>query len=178
MSKWPLVVITLLSLILPLFPLWAQEPSPQGEAAAVAEEINRLNDSVNEIAELMRTLLENQDLNIALKRIELQLRRMGPKMEELRKLKGNKSNREEEMVRFQGILDNFEDEIGALGMDDGEDGQEQRRRIKTNWEARIKSLKDQIWKLDQQIVELEEELEDEREQLHILETFVDERLGL
>ncbi|MCP4659212.1 MAG: YbhB/YbcL family Raf kinase inhibitor-like protein [bacterium] len=161
-----------------LSPALAQEEEATASETTLAQELTKLNQTMREITELMRTYIARQEVDMIMKRIELHRRYLTPLEEELRRAKSTQENVEEELERMSVIIAEMEEELERDDSDglDPADGRAQ--QAVDRMELHLKLQKDRRWTLEQRIIELENDLTGRRQEMEALEEIADEQLGL
>jgi hypothetical protein len=174
MSK-AMVVVLAASLFLAASapPAVSQEGAADDGAARLVKEMAALNESMREAVALMRAHLEAQKMQLLMRRIEIRHQGLIGLEEELRKNIGERNSVTEELDQLQlsmGTLDQrIEDEAGLP------QGGEW-RLMRGEMEVRIKVLKDRQYRLDQKVIDLENELNDRRAEIEEWEEAIDAAL--
>jgi len=160
-----------------LSPALAQEEPTAGSETTIEQELARLNQTMREISDLMRTYIVRQEVDMIMKRIELHRRYLTPLEDELRKARAGKESAEDEIERMEVVIAELEE---VIARDDSGDEQTANhlRMEKDRLAINLKQLKDRRWTLEQRIIELENELISRRHEIQDLEDIADEQLGL
>lgn len=172
-----LCVAALATLLVFATPLHSQTEEPTAtEEVSPQEELHRLNQTLKEIADLLRQHLERQETEVFLRRLDLSYQRLAPLENELRSARSEKESVASEQENLTNMLASAEEQIeresSTLEVDSGT------QQMKREVEARIEQLKKQEWQVEQRIVDLENRLARRQEDVQALEEWIDERLGL
>ncbi len=160
-----------------LSPALAQEPAT-ASATTLEQELTQLNQTMREIAELMRTYIARQEVDMILKRIELHRRYLNPLEEELRRTRSTKENMEEEIERMSAMIIEMEEQIAREDSDGLDPADSPARQAIDRMELHLKLTKDRQWTLEQRVLSLENDLSSRRQEMEALEEIADEQLGL
>ena len=155
-------------------PLRAQEEGPDGaaEPAAVATELQRLNDTLGRIANLLERQLQGQALDLQLKRLEVASRRVDALEDDLARVRSSRTSLSDQRMQMQSRLE-------GLAADVEEADPEALRRYETmlrEAERIMEHFEGRIAELDARILELENELTGRRSDLQALEDRLDREL--
>ncbi len=168
------VLLTLL-----LVPVAAsQEESPAADETSLGSELKSLNETMRQIADLLRRHLETNEVDVYLKRLELGRQKLAPTESELRSAKSRREGVEDERKSLAAMLSNLEEESDREDVSALDDSEDQNARMRRELETHLERLKDKSWDLEQKIIVLENELARQKEDVEALEAWIDERLGL
>jgi chromosome segregation ATPase len=149
-----------------------------GASAALLQEMTRLNQSLEEISGLLVLLLDGQEVDILMKRMQFKERRLAQVESELRSRRSEYENLQEEIKQMEGYREEMEIEAanrdqGGLDSTNSED-----ERIRRQIEAEMERITERSESIYRQVAELENRVGELREEYEILEEMLDERLEL
>jgi chromosome segregation ATPase len=157
----------------------AAASTPAAETAAVlVQEMARLNRSLEEISGLLSLLLDGQEVDILMKRMQFKERQLARLESEMKSRRSESEHLQDEIKQLEAYREEIEMAAenrvqGGLDTPDPED-ERIRRQIEAERE-RVTERSDSVYR---QVVELENEVSELREEYEILEEMLDERLEL
>lgn len=83
----------------------AQAPARDRTDAGLAEQLSQLNRTLDELVTMVGAMLDNDRVELVLRRIELQERRLAPKEEQLRRVENAVFDVKSEVTRIQEMID-------------------------------------------------------------------------
>lgn len=170
------VLVTLLILCAPAVAVHARQAPPDppagSEPAGVAAELQRLNGTLDRIAELLESQLEGQRLDLRLKRLEVASRRVDALEEELSRVRSSRSSLADERFRMSSHLESLATEIEQADPESLPMYEAMTRQV----ERGLDRFDARIAELDARILELENELGRRRDDLQALEDRLDREL--
>jgi predicted nucleic acid-binding Zn-ribbon protein len=155
-----------------------QEAPPADPSTALLHEVSALNRTLEDISALLSLLLDQQEVDILMKRMQFKERRLSGLESELQGKKNEAGYVQEEIQRlksFREQLDLEEQSRSQSGLDDPDPDAERARR---SLEAELSVLEEKATSLDRQIIELENDVGGLRDEFGILEEMLNERLDL
>ncbi len=163
----PLMMLAALALVGP--PAKSQEPGPDRSAAALGE----IDASLKKIVALLRAQVDHQRAEIALRRLDIARRDLADRERELHKEQGDRDR----YVRNQAELE-ARKEMFATPEWQAETNmkEEQVRYMRTQVEVETESLKQNLWRTDQRILDLQQQTRRIREDLEVWEAMAAEAL--
>jgi len=169
------ISLAILSIVLSAGVAAEETPSPAAEPPGSLEaEVAKLHQTLERIADLLEAQVDAQQLDLAIKRLEVLAGRLERSERELRNLRASRNSMKTEQIaleehRAQAALraENPEDETP----------EEERRAFFRQMDRQLQSLRENIADVDRQIVELENEIATQRRDLEGWQSFVDRRLG-
>lgn len=166
-----LVVAFLALLSIPVFYLNAQEPD--AAPRTLQQEMGEINLSLKEIAALLKKHVEGQNVDLLIKRIELNNRTLNSKRGLLSTAQGKTVDLREESNMLTRQLEALE-----RSMENAEEVDPYMGREEDMIEQRLKDVSERRQDLEREIVLLENDVMSEEEDMRILKSVLDERLGL
>lgn len=163
-GKSLLAGLCLVVLTIAATPARAQDASGQ-----LAENIAGINRSLERMVAMLETLIDNQRVDILLKRIELKERRLEPLESELRRTERAITDVEARIKRLNEEKEELDDAIAddVRAGTDSEDSES--RRMKMQLERVIETENARTEDMRRQVNRLEDQLADGREELAILD---------
>lgn len=155
----------------------AAEAEP-ARADALAAEAATMNRSMQEIARLLRELLDGHQVELLIRRLDLKQRGMAPMEQELRGARSERDNLSSELTGLGARVEELDSRIGEESRGSADREQSPWRMMRSELEANVKRLRERLTMLDQRIIELENDLSSSRREILALEETVDARLGL
>jgi chromosome segregation ATPase len=149
-----------------------------GASAVLLQEMARLNHSLEEISGLLSLLLDGQEVDILMKRMQFKERRLAQVESEMRSRRSESEHLQEDIKQMEAYREELElrAESGAQGgLEPPNPEDESMRR---HLDAELERLVERADSLYQQAVELENEVGTLRDEYEILEEMLDERLDL
>jgi len=162
--KWILAGLCLVVLAIAVSPARAQDASGQ-----LAEDVAGINRSLERMANLLETLIGNQQVDILLKRIELKERRLAPLESDLRRAERALIDIESRVKRLneeREELDDAVDEEVRAGVDS--EGSEA-RRMRDQLERVVEMEAGRVEEYRRRVLHLEDQLAEGREEIAILD---------
>ncbi len=160
----------------------AQTPADQ---VMLTQEIVSLRVAIRELSTLMESMLEQQQAALDQQAVELGLRRLDMAREELepirKELRAAREQRRtalEDQEMLGAELDRVNEELSAAVSAGNETRVQQLRGVPDQISIPLQRAGDKIWRLDQRIIELENELAAKEEALAELSQAIDQWLGL
>jgi len=151
----------------------AQQGGTAGpDSARLVEEVAGLRDSLERLAALLERATDQQKIDLLLKRIELKERRMIPVATDLRTLEGQYEDQKAVVKRYQEMLDQMEDVVSNEVRRGVDQPDSEARRSVTEIERELQIEVTRIEDLERRMRRLEDELDQGRREVAIL----DERL--
>jgi chromosome segregation ATPase len=142
----------------------------------LVDEMADINRSLERMAVLLETLIGNQQVDILLKRIELQERRLAPLESELRRGERALIDIEARLKRMQEEREEMENVL-AEEVRDGIDREEsETRRMKSQLDRVVESESARVEEMRRRVLRLEDELSDGRDEIVILDEQLQELL--
>lgn len=172
MFRTSVLFIASFLLALPALRAGAEETAPAG--ATIGEHLARLNGSLQEIVTLLERQVEGDETNLLIKRVELSDRSLATKKDRLRRLREEAANLQEKELSLSGALEASEEQelAGTLEVDAAQ------QVMLDRMEARVKAVARRRQDIERELAVLENEVRLEEEDMEILESVLDERLGL
>ncbi len=169
-------ILTGLAVAVPLA-VAAQAPQQHAPGAAVGgalqQELSGMRRSLDELVALVAATLDQQQMSVLMRRIELKQRGLQPLQTSLDRARRDREAMQEEHRELTGMEDMFRRNLDP----DDPDSQNMRMQLQ-QMTQRIENLMESMESLDLRIIELEDDLADEQNDILILVDMVDERLGL
>jgi len=160
----------------------AQTPVDQ---AMLTQEITSLRVAIRELSALMESMLEQQQAALDQQTMELALRRLAmareelePIRKELRIAQEQRRTALEDQEMLESELDRVNEELSAAVSAGNETRVQQLRGVPEQISIPLERAGDKVWRLDQRINELENELAAKEEALAELSQAIDQWLGL
>ena len=169
----PKVALLIGALWLLTLPGPAATQPPAAAEVSLPDQIGQLNATMREILQLLKQQVEGQETSLLIKRVELTSQTVHAKRELLRKNRAELNRLEEEETSMVTMLEAIEQQAS----EDSENEAFQRLHW-TQMEQRLKSVKKRRQDLEGELAVLENEVRIADEDLEILESILDERLGL
>lgn len=172
MSRTSAWIIVFFMLAPPALPADTAATAPSG--ATLEEHLARLSGSLQEIVTLLERQVEGDETNLLIKRIELSDRSLAAKKERLRRMREEAANLQEKELSLSGILEASEEQevAGTLEMDAAQ------QVMLDQMEERVRSIARRRQDIERELAVLENEVRIEEEDMEILESVLDDRLGL
>ncbi len=149
----------------------AEEPAPA--EATLRQELARLNQTMKEIVSLLEQQVHGQETSMLIKRVELSSRTLIAKQERLRKVRSEAAGLEEQEVSFARMLEMFEQEQSETAEAEGfEQLQIEQMALQ------LKSVKRRRQDLERELMVLENDVATAEEDMEMIESVLDDRLGL
>lgn len=166
--------LLIVSFLLALPPLRADADETASAGAAIEEHLARLNGSLEEIVTLLKRQVESEETNLLIKRVELNDRSLAAKKELLRRMKEKAANLQEKELSLSGALEASEEQelAGALEIDAAQ------QVMLDQLEERVRSVAHRRQDVELELAVLENEVRIEEDDMEILESVLDDRLGL
>jgi uncharacterized coiled-coil protein SlyX len=165
----------------------AGEPRPQQPTTAedLTREMASLRAAVEELSGLMEAMLEQQQAALDQQAMELALRRLAMAREELEPIKAQLRKTEEDRLLaledqrlLEAELDRVNDQLADAVSEGDEEMVQRLRGMPEQISVPLQRSGDRIWQLDQRIIELENELAEKEEALAELSQAIDQWLGI
>jgi septal ring factor EnvC (AmiA/AmiB activator) len=134
-----------------------------------AEDMAGINRSLERMVVLLETLIGNQQVDILLKRIELQERRLAPLESELRRGERAMIDVEARLKRMQEEREAMEDVIAEEVRDGIDKEDSEARRMKNQLDRVLESESSRVDEMRRRVQRLEDELADGRDEILILD---------
>jgi hypothetical protein len=107
---WIVAVLGVLALAFAVQPTVPQQPAAETEARML-EEVAGVHDSLDRLVGMLTELLDNQQVDLVLKRIDLKQRRLAPLERDLRSMEESLAGRKMEVRELRQMLEETEDRI-------------------------------------------------------------------
>jgi len=151
-------------------PLAAQQGGPSGgEAAGLVEEVAGLRSSLDRLVLLLERVAEQQKVDLLLKRVELKERRLIPVASDLRSLEGDYENQKVVVTRYREMLTQMEDALAEEIRRGVDRPDSEPRQMIPEFERELQIEIERIEDLERRMRRLEDELEDGRREIAILD---------
>ena len=157
-------------------PTAAQEPLSPGDIARLSEELAAVNRSLGEIARTLEALLRNQKVDLLIKRIELEERRLSPLGQELRGTRSRVRSSTEEIARLENLLEQEENAIDQMVREGRDAPDSPERQMLPRIEAELKLQREQLEATEHRVIDLENDVARGRDQIAILDEQLQELL--
>ena len=168
-TRW--LAATALLLAVSFAPSLAQ--TPVATATGPAPELTELNRSLQEIAAVLRELLDAQQIDHLMKRVQLQRDSLAPLEEELRRTRSSREGTAEQIQELTAHQ-TFLEEVAQENPESIEDYRIESRQI----ELQIKVLAAKLEPLEQRIFDMENDLRGRQAEIRDWEDLLDDALGL
>ena len=160
-------------------PAAAQEAPPATPApGGLEEQVAQLNHSLDRIASMLEQVLDVQQADLLMKRLQLLQARLAPGERDLTRAVEDYSDREEESVALRDRWKAMEAQIREEEKAGDPDAARDLEMIRLDFEAQTASVQRRLDAAYLRVQELENGLAASREDIAILEELLDERLGL
>ena len=130
----------------------AQEGAAGAPGASLLDEIAGLNRSLDRLVTLLEGVLQNQKVDLLLKRIELRERRIAPMESRLRGLEADLTDGEGETRRLEAMKDREEESL--------------REALRTGVEQDIENLREMIRQIDMGLAHHADRMQDARRRIN------------
>lgn len=157
--------------------LYGQQPEP-GAAGDRMPETPSVSRSLAEISSALRQLLDRQDLDLLVKRIDLKARRISALEDQLRGSRDERDSIEEARMQLRLRLEQLTDQLDLELAKPGEGDSPAFKAQKEELELRLKQLGDRMDALDLRMAELQSLLSVREDEIEGLEDALDRRMGL
>jgi chromosome segregation ATPase len=157
----------------------AAEPAvaaSQEEAGKLLEHLAGIDRSLQEISVLLTSILDHQQLDVLLSRMQLKERSQVPLQDELNRARADRDGLSAEINRLQAIRQEWERARNAATP--GDPVNESEAREMRRLFSELERLEEREAVLIQRVIELEDDLARRRDDIRTLEEMVDARLGL
>jgi chromosome segregation ATPase len=160
-------------------------PAQETDHVVLVQELASLRAAIQELSGLMESMLEQQQTALDQQSMELALRRLAMAREELTPIK--KELREAENDRRMALddqklleaeLDRVNDQLADAVNQGDEEAVQRMRNLPEQINGPLQRIGDQIWSLDQRIIELEGDLAEKEDALTELGQAIDQWLGI
>lgn len=162
-------IVLLSSIWVPL----ARAEESTGDLGNLEVEVAELNRSIGELVTLVRQYVQAHRVELLMRRLELKSRGMEPMQQELREARDSLDRAEEERARLEAQREAIEEEQREAP---GEDSARM-EQVKSEMERWQKLVNDKLWRINQTILDLENDLARGRREIEELEGMIDEELG-
>ncbi len=160
-------------------PARAQAPAPGGApdpSARLLDHLAGIDRSLREISVLLTSVLDHQQVNVLLNRLQLKERALTPLQQAVADTRGQLDSLDQEIKRLEMIREDWERRRAAAAPGEpalSSEEVEMRRLM-----GELERLEDRRAVLAQRLVEQENDLDRQRDDIRALEEMVDARLGL
>lgn len=183
-SRPAVVLLGLLALSVPAaFPALGQQPAPRKAPAEtsqatpdVAEELVRLNRTLERIAELMESQAEGQRLDLSLRRLAVESERVAVLERDLRTAEATRTSLEDQRFSVRGRLTMLASEVETMPADTPPEHFRGVERMTEEAQRMLTRFQSQMEAQDQRILELQNELTRRRADLQALQDRLDREL--
>ena len=174
-KRWSLVTLCGLLALACLPPAMAQA-GPGPERDTLAEQLAGLNRSLERLVVLLESSLENQKVDLLLKRINLRERRLAPLESELRSSRNAIADSESETAYLKQMQEQHEETLTREIREGLDRPDSETRAMMAGMESALKMQSQRLEKSQLRIRELEDELAEGREQIAVLDDMLEELL--
>jgi septal ring factor EnvC (AmiA/AmiB activator) len=143
--------------------------STPGRSQDTADDMAGINRSLERMVVLLETLIGNQQVDILLKRIELQERRLAPLESGLRRAERAMIDVEARLERMKEEREAMEDVIAEEVRDGIDKDDSDARRMRDQLDRVLESESARVEEMRRRVLRLEDELADGREEIVILD---------
>ena len=157
----------------------------QSTAADLAQEMAALRAAIRELSVLMEQMLEQQQatqdqqsMELAMRRLAMAREELGPIKSDLRKAEEQRRLALEDQQLLEAELDRVNNQLSQAVSEGNEERVQQLRNVPEQISVPLQRSADQVWRLDQRIIELENELAKKEEALVELGQAIDQWLGI
>jgi len=170
-------LVASLAMLGPGGPARAQEPAAPAERE-LSSQVEELNRTLHEIADLLRKHLEGQQVDQLMKRIDMQTRSLAPLEQELRDARAERHGVAESLREIEAHVEFLDEQMRdtaqqPISMDDSSYAAERKRLA-----VQVELLRERLEASDATVYELEDRLQARRNEIRAWEELVDEALGL
>lgn len=158
---------------------------PQGSAEHLAGEMAALRAAIQELSVLMEQVLEQQQaaldqqaMELALRRLAMSREELGPIKADLRKADDERRLALEDQQLLEAELDRVNNQLSRAISEGDEKVVQRLRNMPEQISVPLQRSGDRVWHLDQRIIELENELAEKEEALAELGEAIDQWLGI
>ncbi len=166
-------------------PVLSQEQLPSAGDQSIYQALEELNKSlkvlsgfVEEHLKLQKQANERQQIEIAMKRIELHNRKLAPLEKQLQDAKYEKESLQEEIKTLQVEMERIEEMIDESDQPLDESDKKMYEQEIDQLKSYLKLSNEKVSSLDLKILEMENELIEKRADIEKLENYIDENIGL
>ncbi len=156
----------------------AQEPV---DGAGLEREVRALNTTLSELVELLRRQLESSNAAVLMQRVQLMTARIAPLEEELRSSRSERQGLENNLNEIELSVASFEAQLEREVEEEKITAEHARNLLEQQrppLEQRKKQLGDQLWTVQQRVIDLEQRLDRRRTEIETWEGEIDRALGL
>jgi chromosome segregation ATPase len=165
-----------------VFLIWAggfsaQQSTPtDAQGQKLVREVAGLNRSVERLVSMLSTYLDNQQVELLLKRIDLKERRIAPIADDLRDVESAVFDSKSQLMHMQDMLRDEEDRLRNEIRDGVDQPDSETRLMIEQYERAIQADTARLDGLDRRLRRLEDELAEGREEIAILDEMLQELL--
>lgn len=154
-------------------PATAQSEPLDPQTTALQTELRRLNKNIERIATLLERSVEGQQLDLLIQRVEMGSNRLSLAEQSLRSAKISRAAIDDQKREIDARLGQLAEEIdvGTLDMP-----VEELERYTRELGLQLKLLKEKVRDADRQILELENEVMNQRDRVRDWQDYIDEKL--
>lgn len=169
-TRWVPIVSTVL---VTAASAWAQSDAQAEIQPDLQAQLTRLNKNIERIADMMNSFLEGQRLELMIQRVEMGASRLSSAEESLRKAKATRASIEHEKTELEARLAQIADQLdqGLTSMT-ADELDSYTREI----DLQLRLMKDRTREADRQIIELENEVMQQRANVRDWEDSIDRLL--
>jgi chromosome segregation ATPase len=163
-----MALLAVVALAFAVQPTATQQPAA-GTGREMLEEVAGVRESLDSLVGMLAELLDNQQVELVLKRIDLKQRRLAPLERDLRSGEGSISSRKGELQELAQMLEETEDRIQDQVREGTDHPDSEDRLMARQVEQQIRFLNGQLQQSMGRQSMLMDELADERRELEILD---------
>lgn len=157
-------------------PAEAQAPAPVSDSATLATEMSQLNRTLDELVQLVGAILDNDRVELLIRRIELQERRLAPKEAQLRRVENNLFDVKSDVTRIQEMLDDHERALTEEIRDGKDQPDSETRQVMAQLRLALKDVTARYEETQLRQRRLEDDLAEDRERIDDLDDLLREML--
>ena len=166
-------VVPFTLLLLVASPAPGQNRPLDPESLDLQGEIRRLNKNIERIATLLERSVEGQQLELLIQRVEMASSRLSMAEQNLHSTKTSRANLDDEKRELEMRLDQL---AGQLDTGDIDMPLEEMERYTQELGLQLRLLNERVHDADRQIIELENEVMNQRDRVRDWQDYIDEKL--
>ena len=151
-------------------------PGPDEISRLVVQQMVELNRSLDHIAHALQTVLGNQKVDLLIKRIELDERRLSPLGEELRRARDSVRAEQEEIAQMEGIQEQLQRQIDEAVRVGADPRSVEERQQQNHLETMIEVGRERLEAAERRVIDLENDVARGRDRIAILDEQLQELL--
>jgi len=169
-------ILTLIALLCILMPLHA---SANEDAEIIALEIRNLSTSVDRLTQLLYEQKQKQEQGDVLRKLDIAVSYLNFRSRRIEMLERDRQNSHTTKTRLEDIIQQLENRLEQLENTDTEDGTADNNRTARNETLeQIKMFKQRLARVDDKLIDFDNQIVELRNQLDDVEGFVERHLEL